>query len=102
MERFKNWMNGYQFETNESIGKKEDEIKNNIRETYKNIPEYEKNITREELEKKLDKGLSENSKEYIKNINMRHFLDNEKEKILKQHDELLKEKNRHLQSELSR
>ncbi len=102
MERLKNLFNGYEFETDESIMKKEDEIKNNIKDIYQNIPENEKNITREEVEKKLNEGLNENTRKYIKNVNMRHFLNNEKEKILEQHDEVLKEKNKRLQSELSR
>ena len=102
MERLKNWANGYEFETNESIMNKEDEIKNNVREIYQKIPEYEKNIAREEVEKKLDEGLNENSRKYIQNVNMRHFFNNEKEKILEHHAEFLNEKNRHLQSQLSR
>ena len=44
------------------------------------------------MEKKIDSGLNKEIKKYLKYEKMNDYLYNEKNKILQQHDEYLKEK----------
>ncbi len=91
MERFNNLFNGYGFNTNEYIRKGKVAISGYVKDEYKKILEEEKSITREEVEKKIDSGLSEEVQKYLDNEKMNDYLYNEKVKILQQHDDYLKE-----------
>ena len=92
MDRLKNFLNGYNFETTENIRMKKTKLTEYLKDKYDNIHKEQESITSEELLKKFDTDLDDELKEYIDNVKMSDYFDNEKDKYKKKNDESLKEK----------
>ena len=92
MQRVRNWLNGYDFENNESIKMKKGKISGYVKDEYDKILKEQENIKSEELDKKFDTDLNKEVKKYIENEKMNDFFYNEKIRYINKYNEFLKEK----------